>query len=188
MAWEKSGSRTATGATNGQTLTGLGTNTFVNCFGHTISGVGNNQVELQFGYDGQETSGYVFKQNKNGTEGSASINTSVFKLHHTSSQQDKFFVSFICNPSGEEKLFIGFCIDSGGNSVNQPPNRTVDDGKQILTSNQINQIKSQSENQQSGTNFTVLSDRPINAQDGAIYYDKILNKEYVLYNNTWTEV
>jgi hypothetical protein len=25
-------------------------------------------------------------------------------------------------------------------------------------------------------------------QDGAIYYDTTLNKEYVLYNNTWTEV
>ena len=27
-----------------------------------------------------------------------------------------------------------------------------------------------------------------NVQDGAIYYDTDLNKEYVLYNNTWTEV
>jgi len=28
----------------------------------------------------------------------------------------------------------------------------------------------------------------LNVQDGAIYYDTDLNKEYVLYNNTWTEV
>ncbi len=28
----------------------------------------------------------------------------------------------------------------------------------------------------------------LNVQDGAVYYDKTLNKEYVLYNNAWTEV
>ncbi len=41
------------------------------------------------------------------------------------------------------------------------------------------------------SNLTVLGSdgtEELNVQDGAIYYDTTLNKEYVLYNNTWTEV
>lgn len=36
-------------------------------------------------------------------------------------------------------------------------------------------------------NVTVAQDIP-NVVDGSLYYDTDLNKEYVLYNNTWTEV
>jgi hypothetical protein len=28
----------------------------------------------------------------------------------------------------------------------------------------------------------------LNVQEGAVYYETDTNKEYVLYNNTWTEV
>ena len=190
MAWVKSGTETLTSATTSITLTGLGSNDFYTCFCHIVSGVGNSQAELQFGNGGLEGSGYLFQQDKNGTEASASANTSVFKMHNTSAQQDKFYVSYIANPSTEEKLFIGYLVDSNGTG-NTNPNRTINFGKLAYTSNQIDQIKNQSSNLQDGTNLTALGSDGVESmtvQDGAIFYETDTNKEYLLSNNTWTEV
>ena len=190
MAWIKAGSTTATGATTSITLTGLGSNIFYNCFCHIVSGVGNSQAELQFGNGGLETSGYVFQQSKNGTEAVASTNTSVFKMHYSSSNQDKFYVSYIANPSLEEKLFLGEEVESNGTG-NTNPNRSINIGKLAYTSDEVDQIKNQSSNLQDGTNLTALGSEGVeelNVQDGAVYYDKTLNKEYVLNSNVWTEL
>ena len=189
MAWVKSGSTTAAGATTSLTLTGLGSNDFYTCFCHIVSGAGNSQAELQFGNGGLETSGYLFQQDKNGTEAAASTGTSVFKMHNTSAKQDKFYVSYICNISTEEKLFIGYLVDSNGTG-NTNPNRTVNFGKLAYTTNQIDQIKNQSSNLQNGTNLTALgSDGVLQVvQDGAIFHETDTNKSYVLSSNTWTEL
>ena len=52
-------------------------------------------------------------------------------------------------------------------------------------------MEHQSTNLQSDTNLTVIGSdgtESLNVQDGAVYYDKTLNKEYILSNNTWTEL
>ena len=187
MVWIKSGSATATGATTNQTITGLGSNESYMGFSRIISGVGGNTAELQFGNNSITTSGYVFKQNKNGTESAASVSTSVFKIHNTSATVDKFFILYVSNQATEEKLCLGFGVQSGGAGSNAT-DFSMCAGKLILTS-EINQIKNQSGNLQDGTNFTVLgSDGTIDVKDGSIYYNKTLNKEYVLSNNIWTEL
>ena len=188
MGWIKSGSATATGATTNQTITGLGSNEFYMAFSHIVSGVGANQAELQFGNNSITTSGYSFTQDKNGVQAAASNSTSVFKIHNTSAQVDRLFVAFICNQPTEEKIMFAHGMQNSSGTA--APDMSENHGKFILTS-EINQIKNQSSNLQDGTNFTALGSdgvEALNVQDGAVYYDKTLNKEYVLYNKAWTEL
>ena len=57
---------------------------------------------------------------------------------------------------------------------------------------QFDQIEHQSTNLQSGTNLAVLGSditpSGVKVQDGAIYYETDTNKEFLLYNDVWTEL
>ena len=190
MVWRKAGTNTLSGAQSNNVITGLTANMFNQFFGHAISGVGVNQVEMQFGngsIDG--ATNYAFRKSDNGGSDVTSASTSVFKLHNSSSQQDKFFVGYIVNIASEEKIGIGYIIEANTAGAGNPPNRAESVGKWANTSVQFDQIEHQSSNLQSDTNLTVIgSDGTIDVQDDAVYYDKQLNKEYVLSNNIWTEL
>ena len=190
MAWRKAGTKTLSGAQSNNVITGLTANMFNQFFGHAISGVGVNQVEMQFGngsIDG--ATNYAFSKSNDGGTPVDSASTSVFKLHNSSSQQDKFFVGYIVNIASEEKIGIGYIIEA--NTAGNPPNRAESVGKWANKLVQFDQIEHQSSNLQSGTNLTVIGSdgtASLNVQDGAVYYDKTLNKEYVLNSNVWTEL
>ena len=113
MAWRKAGTNTLSGAQTNNVITGLTANTFNQFFTHAISGVGANQVEMQFGngsIDG--SSDYAFRKSDNGGSDGTSASTSVFKLHNSSSQQDKFGVGYIVNIASEEKIGIGHIVEA----------------------------------------------------------------------------
>jgi len=68
-------------------------------------------------------------------------------------------------------------------------------GKWANTSDAITSIKhtqsSSGGDYLSGSNVSVLGSdgvESLNVQDGAVYYETDTNKEYVLYDNTWTEL
>ena len=191
MAWRKAGTNTLSGAQSNNVVTGLTANTFNQFFGHVISGSGVNQVEMQFGngsIDGGNN--YAFSKSNDGGTPVNSASTSVFKLHNTSSQQDKFFVGYIVNIASEEKIGVGYIVEA--NTVGATaPSRASSVGKWDNKLVRFDQMEHQSTNLQSDTNLTVIGSdgsAELKVQDGAVYYDKTLNKEYVLYNNTWTEV
>jgi len=78
---------------------------------------------------------------------------------------------------------IGSDPGSGGNREVMGGN--IDDmsiWNRVLTSAEIGVLYN------SGNGQAVKSTNPINVPDGSIFYATDTNKEYVLYNNTWTEV
>jgi hypothetical protein len=190
MAWQKIATETLATATTNQTFTGLSSNKFMGVLGHIVSGVGGNTAEFRFGTGTITSTGYAFRRGIDGAIDTSSASTSVFKLHNTSAQEDKFFVSYLANFTGEDKIGIGFCVQAGSAGANNLPTRCFMAGK-FVNSSQIDQIRNVSGNLQSGTNLTVLGSdgvEELNVQDGAVYYETDTNKAYVLYNNSWTEL
>ena len=192
MAWGKAGTNTLSGAQSNNVITGLTISKTNQFFGHVISGVGVNQVEMQFGNGSIDGSSiYAFRKSDNGGTDGVSASTSVFKLHNSSSQQDKFYVGYIVNIATEEKIGIGHIVEAN-TTGNNAPNRAESVGKWSNTSVQFDQIEHQSTNLQSGTNLAVLGSditpSGVKVQDGAIYYETDTNKEFLLYNDVWTEL
>ena len=81
-----------------------------------------------------------------------------------------------------------------GKSGTTKPTRLSVTGKLVSTS-QINIIEwrdvAGGGDYGSDTNISVLTSEgteSMSVQEGAVYYDTDLNKEYVLNNNTWTEL
>ena len=115
-----------------------------------------------------------------------------------STAHDRFQIIFCINIASEEKLFIGFenCRNTAGEST--APSRA----EMVRKSTQSSQFTSVTPNLsggtgewESGTNATVLgseitpapaSDATIS--DGAVFYETDTKKEYIFYNNTWTEI
>ena len=157
MAWEKLATNTLTGAQTNNVLTGLTSKKFNQILGHAISGVGNNQVEFQFGNGSIDTgTNYAFRKSNDGAADATSATTSVFKLHNSSSQEDKFFVLDIINISAEEKIGIGHCVEQNTAGAGNAPKRAESVGKWANTSAQFDQIEHQSSNLQTDTNLTIL--------------------------------
>ena len=96
----------------------------------------------------------------------------------------------------EEKLLIGFQVSQNTAGANNAPSRSETVGKCDTTTNtgqftRIDCNNSSTCNYDTDSNISAIGSdvvESIAVQDGAIYYDTDLNKEYVLYNNTWTEV
>ena len=140
---------------------------------------------------------YAWRYSTNG--GADSASTSRDYLYESSATSNNgesgFRVLHIVNIASEEKLIIGFSIDQLAVGAGTAPNRMEFTHKWVNTSNQIDIVGGHSNSGAgdftSDTDLTVLGSdgtEELNVQDGAIYYDTDLNKEYVLYNNTWTEV
>jgi len=91
-------------------------------------------------------------------------------------------------------LLISHAVgDSASTGAGTAPDRRETISKYSVTSNitVVNGLNSDVGDYVADSNVTVLGSdgtESITVQDGAIYYDTDLNKEYVLYNNTWTEI
>ena len=157
MTWGKAGTNTLSGAQTNNVVTGMTASKTNQFLTHAISGVGANQVEMQFGngsIDG--ATNYAFRKSDNGGADGVSASTSVFKLHNASSQQDKFAVGYIVNIASEEKIGIGHIVEANTAGAGNAPLRAESVGKWANTSVQFDQIEHQSENLQSDSNLTVL--------------------------------
>jgi hypothetical protein len=154
--------------------------------------VGNNTISA---------SGYAWRSSQNGTtpDDDTSSNTSgrteglINQSGTTDAGEIGFSIIYALNIATEEKLFIHRIIDQISTGASQAPNRREASNKWVETTNQINIVGSYSASgtYNANSNIAVLGSdgtEELNVQDGAIYYDTDLNKEYVLYNNTWTEV
>ena len=103
-------------------------------------------------------------------------------------------VAYMVNIASEEKLGIYHSVEVGATGGGTAPNRRETVQKWANTSDEVDtyrMLNLASGSYDTGSNVTVIGSdgtEELNVQDGAIYYDTDLNKEYVLYNNTWTEV
>lgn len=194
MAWAKSGSKTLDSTASSMTATGLSDNKFNFIITHFEQGSsGNGDVII----NGENSSGDYSLRYSNDTGGASNEATSNDNIY-TGGWTDKpvFAIFYVCYFSGAEKLVIsmGNIADSGAGHMRLLVGKVVVGTSDPITSAGVVD-RSGTLNMVSGDNISVLGSdmTPAAAQDatvtdGAIFYETDTDKEYVLYNNTWTEV
>ena len=198
MAWTKAGTTTLTGTADIIDIDPVTDNKFITVLHHGLySGDSNGTFNFNNDSSGTNGSSGNYAQRNNYAGGSEGVNVSQTKFsYNDSSTHDSIFsVSYVSNFDTEEKLFVthhGTVTSTGAGTA---PYRTEQVGKWSNTNDEIDSIK---HTQSSGggdyltdSNVSVIGSdgvESLNVQDGAVYYDKQLNKEYVLNNNIWTEV
>ena len=193
MAWAKNGTPTTLGSAGDDLdITDLSANKFNLIMAHIPS---DASVRCLTTLNNDTNSVYA----RRGMQGGSSESTSVSQANwdwHWSLDQDFFFIAYLCSISGEEKLLIMNCCRGNAAGAGTAPNRHEFVGKYVpspdadVTRIDINNNNA-SNDYHADSNLTVIGSdgtEELNVQDGAIYYDTDLNKEYVLYNNTWTEL
>ena len=201
MAWTKAGTETLTSASLNLDLgatTAMGKNQFTQYITHVLNdGTGNsNDAAPAYTLDNVSTAQYTNRATDNlGTEHTFTAQNMMY--NSSSTQKDDYFVvAEIASIDGQQIYWQSLLCDknSGGNSN---PNKCESVNSYTGTTqftrldNYNNRGSTVGYEYDTGSNATALGSDGTESmiiQDGAIYYDTDLNKEYVLYNNTWTEV
>jgi hypothetical protein len=195
MAWRKAGSTTLGSASGNLEVGSLSSNKFMNIMHHQnrsgSSGSPAGSIRMGNGsVDGN--SNYALRKSENGGS-DATIVSSAWNDFAGGSLQF-LGIAYMINIASEEKLGIYHSVEVGATGAGTAPNRRETIQKWANTSDEVDtyrMLNLASGSYDTGSNVTVLGSdgtTSMTIQDGAIYYDTDLNKEYVLYNNTWTEV
>jgi len=195
MAWKKAGYNTLGSANANISVTGISTNIFYQSINHVFATSGNVAIATSYNGDTATTSNrYAMRKNNNGTEDPL---YSRDEIYLTGGDTEIFGIAYHVFISGEEKLMIGQAVGKGTTGAGNSPNKNEGVGKYVPTdltdtmSSMNIEAQNSSNTYTSDSNLSVIGSdgtEELNVQDGAIYYDTTLNKEYVLYNNTWTEL
>ena len=194
MVLIKAGSTTLGSANANISVTGISTNTLYQSMNHVFATSGNVAMATSYNGDTATTSNrYAMRKNNNGTEDPL---TSRDEIYLTGGDTEIFGIVYHVFVSGEEKLMIGHAVGRGTAGANAP-NRNEGVGKYVPTdltdtmSSMNIEAQNSSNTYTSNSNLSVIGSdgtESLNIQDGTVYYDTDLNKEYVLYNNVWTEL
>ena len=191
MVWGKIGSTTLTANAEDIDITTTD-NMFSTVLASHIKNTGNIGPALTFNDDGSSV--YVRRYSTDGNTDTTATETSLF-IDTVGTGTQWFNVTFIASTATKEKLVINnTCYDRDGGVKRQ---QMV--GKWVNASSAITKISWDRGNSAgtfaSGTNVTALGSdltpapaASVKVQDGVIFYETDTNKEYVLYNNTWTEL
>ena len=195
MAWNKLGTTTLSSAGSSIDITGMTANEINQVMCHSFLN-GDLDLRMRLG-NGSFDSGSNYSDRLSYNGGADDTQTSQTDIHicNTDSGNDSLFVvMYMVNIATEEKLDVFNVIHNVSTGAGTAPNRMEGVNKWTNTSNQFDYIQVKDETGSeinTDSNLSVLGSdgtESLNVQDGAIYYDTDLNKEYVLYNNTWTEV
>jgi hypothetical protein len=190
MVWAKAGSDTLNTNTDTVTVSTSGSQLYVG-LSHQFADTGTMQQLMRFNGSSGGTA-YAYSRSENGGSPTAGTSTHFIGGFHPQAATG-FVVSYHLDVSGDNKLVMAWGIGDGGTGASNDPERREVQGKYTVTTTitSIDFDVSVASNFATGSNLTVLGSDGTTSmiiQDGAIYYDTDLNKEYVLYNNTWTEV
>ena len=192
MVWTKAGSTTLSGTSDVIDVTSLSNNKFITLLHHGLYSGNSNGT---FNFNNDTDSNYAQRQSYAGGSDGTSTSQTKFSYGDSSVHDSILANSYILNIAGEEKLFITNFSMVTSTTANYAPYRTELAGKWANTSDAITSIKhtqsSSGGDYISGSNVSVLGSdgvESLNVQDGAVYYETDTNKEYVLYDNTWTEL
>jgi hypothetical protein len=192
MAWIKSTSKNADGSTSNINTDSFTTSKFMV---NLISDLSAPSGFSRYKFNNDSGAKYAQRASANGGADGASASRVYQDVHASSSSTPTFLISYTANISGEEKLSIGFTIQQNTAGAGNAPDRVELAWKYVPSPDA--DITISTYDSSAGSNYVVNSNNSVigsdgteslNVQDGAIYYDTTLNKEYVLYNNTWTEV
>lgn len=192
MVWAKNGTPDTLGSA-GDTLTisDLTANTFNVMLTHQIP---SGSMGCRTRLDNDSGSNYAGRYSFNGGGDGTLTSQTQAHLYSNVNTLDEFDVAYIINMAAEEKLMIGFAVNGTTSGAGTAPSRGELVSKWVNTSDQFTRIDAvnlESGDADTGSNLSALGSdgtESITVQDGAIYYDTDLNKEYVLYDNAWTEV
>tara|TARA_R110000822_G_scaffold29173_1_gene86182 strand:+ start:609 stop:1187 length:579 start_codon:yes stop_codon:yes gene_type:complete len=192
MVWTKLGSTTLGSAGDLISVTGMTSSKFINILDHNIAS-GNIADYLTFNND--STTKYAWRRSSNGLGDTTSTGQAYINLNEQGANDADFTVMQGSNISGEEKLFIHFMVNQGTAGAGTAPQR-MEYVSKYVPSPDANITRTDLTNGSSGdfntgSNVSVIGSdgvESLNVQDGAIYYSTDENKEFVLYNNAWTEL
>tara|TARA_R110002012_G_scaffold311813_1_gene521577 strand:+ start:164 stop:745 length:582 start_codon:yes stop_codon:yes gene_type:complete len=193
MAWRKAGTTTLGSAGSTITVSSLSSNKFMNTMHHQFASSGTPACSYRMGNGSLDTgSNYTLRKSENG--GSDETLTSIARADFAGGTPSTLGIGYVINIASEEKLGIYFAVEQSTAGAGNAPNRRETVAKYTNTSDEIDtygMVNLASGSYDTGSNATVLGSdgtESLNVQDGAVYYDTTLNKEYVLYNNVWTEL
>jgi len=195
MAWGKLGSTTLSSTSDVIDVTSLSNNKYITLLHHGLYSGDSNGT---FNFNDDTGTKYAQRNNYVGGSDGASTSQTKFSYGDSSVHDSIFATSYILNIAGEEKLFITYYATVTSTGANTPF-RTEQVGKWVNTSDAITSIKhtqsSSGGDYISGSNVSVLGSdmtpataSELKVQDGLIFYETDTNKEYVLYDSTWTEL
>jgi hypothetical protein len=202
MAWVKLDSADGTGSASFDTGT-FTANTFLTFMSYIERSADATNTEFRMGNNTIDSSGtdgtdgnYARRRNAdyNTTNPRDDVTIDQNGINLRTAGTNECFFGHIVNISTEEKLIIMHQCAQGSTGADTAPYSGEFVAKWVNTSNQANILgfySGGSNTLSSTSNLSVIGSDGVESmtiQDGAVYYDTDLNKEYVLYNNTWTEL
>ena len=192
MAWAKVGSTTVgSGASDDMDLTSITLDTFNDVLVHKIGDSTNAKLNLTFNDTGG--SNYAYRKRVDSTEYSNN-NQSNIEMHYSQGYDDFVY-------GGYAKISGGILLGTFSNitpqrssGVGTVPKRQIMGFKYTqtadITRTDLNSSYTTTAYAENSNYSLIGSDgtEELKVQDGAIFYETDTNKEYLLYNNTWTEV
>lgn len=163
---------------------------------HAIS---SGQVNSGGTFNNDGGSVYAYRGADNGGTDYTAASTNGFYFDYSYNNSTAFSVAYIISISGQEKLCISFEINAGTSGAGNAPNRRLWVSKYVPSTDaditRIDMNNAGSGDYAVGSNLSALGSdlTPATAQDvtvtdGSIFYETDTNKEYVLNNDTWTEL
>jgi len=192
MVWGKLGSITlATNTTNGITITPSSPSKLNQYMIHSM--VDANQKPPTLKLSGTSTSVAYRKSDNGAADPTPSTGEPDVRLGDGTSDMQGFSVGYVCNIDGQEKLGIHHYVNAVTTNSGTAPARSERVFKDSTTAQFTSlrfRMHTGASNVVAGSNFTVLgSDADLYVvQDGAVFYEKDTNKEYILNNGVWSEL
>ena len=192
MAWIKNGTPDTLGSAGDlMTISDMSASKF-NMF--MIHEIGSGTIETTAILNNDTGTNYAYRYSIDGAADGTGVSQTKYS-GNAGASPDRFYIIYTSSISGEEKLGINVLNESNTAGAGTAPRRMELVSKYVPSPDaDITRID---DTNTGGGDFAISSNlsalgsdgtESLNVQDGAIYYDTTLNKEYVLYNNTWTEV
>jgi len=195
MAWIKAGSTTLASAGDTLTVSGMTANKFNTVLAHHLETGTSINSDYRVGNSTVDTgTNYSRRVSTDGGTDSTSTSRDIITSVYANINDSAFVVGYFVNIATEEKLFIFFGMGNDATGSSTAPERRELVAKWANTSDQVDicqTLNDQAGSYDTDSNHSVLGSdgtESLNVQDGAIYHDTDTNKEYVLNNNTWTEL
>jgi len=195
MVWGKAGSTTLTSTSNTLNISGITANDTFTVLNNPI-GTGN-VVSQRVGYGSlDDQANYAYRHCAN--FGSESVSTSAQTRglwYNNAGVDQRFTVAYCVNLAGKEKLFIAV-VNEATTTGNTAPELIETVHKWTNTTNRFDNlgVVSTTNNAAYGVDSNIsalgsdITPAAVKVQDGAIFYETDTNKEFLLSNNTWTEL
>ena len=190
MVWKKLGSTTLSSYAEHITYS-ITSSKFVSFM---IHGIPDSTVHASFQFNSDTGQSYNNTYETNGGTNYTDASQTKLRISPDGHTTPEFFITNMANFSGSEKILISHCVYQNTAGAGTAPARIELTGKWTGTA-EVSAIKfyenTQAGGYTTGTNITTLGSdgvESLGVQDGAIYYETDTNKEFLLYNNTWTEL